>query len=507
MKPRQLNFFGTKFKHTLWFILLAELASFFVIWTKIAFDLSLFFYLIIFVLVFGLSLYKLKWGIYTALVELIIGSQGHLFSIDIADFQVSIRIGIFSAIMLAWLIKSVWQKTLIKEIKQVFQIKHLTILAIVLTWGIIQAFWQNNGLKNIFLDFNAWLYFLYIFPFVSVYTNNKFFSDFWPIFSAGLVAISLKTMIFLFIFAHKFPIMGFLYTWGRDTLWGEFTLLNSGFFRIFSQAQIFALIGFFIFWTYFSLKNKFNLKSKQNICLLIMIILLGSTILTSLSRSFWVGLIGGIIVYFLTLIFYYRKNLRQTALLFMTLLLIGVVSYGLVSAIINIPLPFYQSSTEKGSMIKDRFSVSDEAVSSRWSQLPELGRAISKHPIVGSGWGRSITYKSQDPRILTKDNPQGWYTTYAFEWGYLDILLKIGLFGLLVYLVFIWQIIRKIYDSAKKKQSLEKTLLIGSLLGLLSLLLVNGFTPYLNHPLGIGYLLILIIILLDVQPNTEPIKS
>jgi O-antigen ligase len=83
-------------------------------------------------------------------------------------------------------------------------------------------------------------------------------------------------------------------------------------------------------------------------------------------------------------------------------------------------------------------------------------------------------------------SPDGQFTTYAFEWGYLDILLKIGLAGLVVYLLLIVKIWRSGWSLGREGDFMP----FGLLLGIAALLATNFFSPYLNHPLGIGYLLL-----------------
>jgi O-antigen ligase len=118
------------------------------------------------------------------------------------------------------------------------------------------------------------------------------------------------------------------------------------------------------------------------------------------------------------------------------------------------------------------------------AELSPLGAQIKKAPVFGSGFGTTLTFKSEDPRVTTV-NPTGMYTTSAFEWGYLDITMKIGIVGLGIYLYLIW----KIGTGLWKKRADNYNL--GLLLGLIALLVINIFSPYLNHPLGIGYLMIL----------------
>jgi O-antigen ligase len=127
----------------------------------------------------------------------------------------------------------------------------------------------------------------------------------------------------------------------------------------------------------------------------------------------------------------------------------------------------------------------EAALASRWSLLPELWSEIKKYPFSGQGFGTSVTYISSDPRVL-QNNPSGEYTTSAFEWGYLDIWLKIGFGGLLTYLFLL---IKVIFDAFKKGFLKRQGLYFGLSIAILFLVITNAFTPYLNHPLGIGLFL------------------
>ena len=505
------KFLGGTFRTTLLFVLFIELLSFFTHWMKIVVDFSSIIYLILIGLVFALSLKNLRYGVYIALGELFIGSQGHYFDLEISGFLLSIRIGVFLAVMMAWLYH-LFSKKLYKEtLTNLKNNKTLLLLAHLVVWGVIFALIRSIPLKEIFLDFNAWIYFLYFFPFLATIQTKKSLNHVWQIFTASLIAISVKSLFFLYIFSHQIPrMMKYLYSWGRDTRWGEFTLIQDGFFRIFSQAQIFVIIGTFILLGYLIFKGRLDYKEKSNKYLSLVIFFSSSTIVLCLSRSFWLAFVLTSIALLLTAIFIYKFNFRDVATSFLRIILLSVLSIVFIVGVINFPVPVVPNSSS-GNILAERLALGGAAISSRWSQLPNLTSEILKYPMLGSGWGTSVTYKSQDPRILTPENPEGWYTTSAFEWGYLDIVLKIGIVGLIVYLAVIFNIYKDIWLFWKKnKDRFSNALLIGLTLGLLSLIIVHGFTPYLNHPLGIGFILIILMtmqVLYKNQPKLDPRKD
>jgi len=147
-----------------------------------------------------------------------------------------------------------------------------------------------------------------------------------------------------------------------------------------------------------------------------------------------------------------------------------------------------------GNLIADRFGnlQAEAAGATRLNQLEPLTHGILEKPILGHGFGKTLTYISNDPRVLEK-YPDGNYTTYAFEWGYLDIALKIGVVGLFIYLALIGYLFFK--GISNFQFLISKPLRIGLLVGLVALCVTNIFSPYLNHPLGIGYILLISVII------------
>ncbi len=70
----------------------------------------------------------------------------------------------------------------------------------------------------------------------------------------------------------------------------------------------------------------------------------------------------------------------------------------------------------------------------------------------------------------------------------MDIWLKMGVFGLLAYFYLFYKILKLGWNNNQNK------IILGGILGMVSLFVVHFFTPYLNHPLGIGYVLLISVI-------------
>lgn len=444
-------------------------------------------------------------------LELFVSSKGYLFWFDIKGFQISIRLLLFLSVFVIGFYQLVIKKYIkTKELPLFFQNKSILIAItpffFFLLVGILLGVIKNQK-SALFFDANGYLYFAIIFIVYEIFSNKKQFQILVHAFTAAILWIFTKTYFLLFIFSHKFELITpIFYSWVRDTGVGELTRLDDNFYRIFFQSHIYAVIGFFAFLLFLisrdnlSLKNFFkgNISNKMEIqrpFILTAFSLL--MIIVSFSRSFWVTtafLLLCLLVYlfYCTLSKQLSYPISIAPLKFIQFfLLITITSVGLILVNINLPIEkFTSSSYFTGELIRKRVEKLnlEPAVSSRWSQLPVIIGEIKKSPFWGHGFGKTLTYKSSDPRNLEK-NPEGWYTTYAFEWGYLDIVLKIGVFGLISYIWYLFIILYQLWKKSfiKSEDALSAFIFI---FAVLSVAVTHFFTPYLNHPLGIGVLML-----------------
>ena len=444
-----------------------------------------FFILALFAL--ALSIYKLEYGLILVLTELVIGSKGYLFYFSLASGQlISIRIVIWSLFMLVFLSKFIVQLLKQKKesdyLKNILQFKFLKpylFLGATCLLGLISALIYQNEKLNIFLDVNGWLYFLLLLPFIA---KKLDFGKILKFLLAATIWISLKTLILLFIFSYNFSLAVPVYAWLRKTLVGEMTLLGA-WNRVFIQSQIYPVIAYFYFLFLAIDYNKFtDLFKPEKLINLFLLALFFSTIVISFSRSFWVGiLITGILI--LVYLIFKKRPYNFKIISKVVTVVIGSIILGMILIFVSIP-PGASKQLER--QLAHRVQNQDEAaLVSRWALLPKIMEEIKRNPITGQGYGATVTYVSADPKILAK-NPSGIYTTYAFEWGYLDIWLKIGLVGLVAYLYLLLVLIKEGIKLTNRK---KVYLYLGLSAGLVFLTATHIFTPYLNHPLGIGFIL------------------
>ncbi len=447
-------------------IILLEMNSFI---AHVFFPIKIPAWLIVVGLVFVLSLYKTEFGLYFILAELAIGGKGYLLDF----FGVSLRMGLFAAVIIAGLINIARHKNWRNNFSEKkLLLLPFSILAIAIVFAGVNGL-TGNKFQNVYADANAWLFFLLLPVFIFSSKSSKFIENSLAIIITASTWLSLKTIFFLFLFSGQYAIIGDpIYSWIRNSGVGEITYINGNNYRIFFYSQIYCLFSSFIL-SAMILKNKIENKKVEIIYYSILFFQLFA-LLISQSRSFWLAGSGTIFLMMFILLFINKQ------LIFKSLKIICFIGLAII-------IQIFLTQFITGSIFNNRLSNmnSEPAGISRLNQLAPLTQNILQNPVFGYGFGKTLTYTSKDPRIL-KINQSGEYTTYAFEWGYLDIWLKMGLVGILGYLFVYWFIAKKLL---KKKEQINFNN-FGLLLGLLCLAMVNVFTPYLNHPLGIGFIIL-----------------
>lgn len=433
-----------------------------------------------------LSLKNIRYGLLLVAAELVIGSQGYLFSAGGDHSTLSLRIMLWIIVMGVWLgeeaLRFLRDRQHWQEYRRLPFAKPLLALALTLGIGVLVGYLNGNNHLYLFLEAKRWVYISIIIPFLFSFRRAEDRRLLMDACFAGALWLAIKTLALAYIFTHGFaPFVYHLYDWSRQDLLAEITRAPSGFFRIFMQSQIFLIPAIFLAVSRFFRERTPSGERSCRSGYLIAAVLCGAALLASLSRSFWVGTIIALAV--CLAVFLIRSYRDWRVLLVRSLQLLGLLlaSIALLFAIVRFPFP--QPSADIGaSLLSDRVQL-EAGAASRWSLLPVMGREIIKSPLWGFGFGKTLTYVSSDPRI-TATAPDGRYTTYAFEWGWLDIVLKLGLIGLAAYFWLLGALLRGCWRLLSVNRP-AAFVLGGSLLALMA---AHFFTPYLNHPLGFLYL-------------------
>jgi len=420
------------------------------------------------------------WLVLIAIAELFIGSKGYLLFVGGGQVKTSLRIGLFAIIMIAWAIRQLYKKEIPALWLSKWRNAYLAMAAVII-WGTVWGLFHNFT-RDIFLDVNGWLYFAYALPFYEVVKRRR--EQLLPLLAAAVTITFVKTITTFLLFTQGAPdsILSPLYSWLRNTGVGEITFAGDGtnnLWRVFFQSQMYSLVALVGSW---AMAVTTKLDWRKQLPLWGVMLISSWTIVLSLSRSFWLG--GAVSLVLITLWLIWKGRQYWKTWLLTTALLVIFVSIQYTT--MNI-----WAGAGTGDLVSARLRnfASDAAGSSRRNQLLPLLKAIAHHPVVGSGFGTAVTYISQDPRIVAA-HPDGQYTTTAFEWGYLDMILKFGLAGLAIYAYLVVLLVYRLTTNPELPLGVK----IGLIGGLVAIGVTSVVSPYLNHPLGIGWVVVVSVV-------------
>ncbi|MFH1089573.1 MAG: hypothetical protein V1716_04070 [Candidatus Uhrbacteria bacterium] len=448
--------------------------------------------------VLALTIWRFEFGLFAAFAGLFANSHGHLIETSVFGFPLSLRMTVFLAVMLGWLILVIARKIKLplKDSRWWPFLPLFVAVAIGLIIGL-----KENGVMAAFDDGNAYFYLAYLFPILSVEWTALRRRDLLQVFAASATWVIILSLGLLYEFTH-FPgwLLSQTYTFIRDTRTGELTKMTAGIFRVFLQAQFSVVVLAFLLAPFMWLKE---INNKTRLWLGLGLIPVASTIIISLSRSFWVGMLAGIAVLILLIFILIKPKLKKAGSAIGLSAASGIVGIIFIVLIILFPLPYKTGSFSEFSLLLSSRTtdLGDAAISSRWNLLPELWKEIVVSPIIGSGFGEEVAFKTDDPRVLAI-YPDGLWRTSALEWGWLELWLKMGILGPLAFL-WLFGVLLKGLITDRERQT---WLTIGLTSALVMLFVTHIFSPYLNHPIGLGFILF-ILPFLDSKKKIIPALS
>lgn len=447
----------------------------------------------------GLATLAVSWkrpelGIMIAFAELFANSHGHLISYPVGGFSLSLRMVIFAAVMVAWFASIVARRA--RFAIGDWRLAMFVPLAMAVVLGFAVGFAQNETIKA-FKDGNAYLYLAYLLPILSVEWDAAKKRLLLQVFAASAAWVVALTLGLLYVFTH-FPewMLGPAYKFIRDTRTGELTKMAGNIFRIFLQAQLSVVFAMYVVVPFLLVRSVARRAWWQ---LTLIFAALISVVLISLSRSFWVGIIAGDVALLALVWIDAWPGMRAMGRAVGSVALATVFAAVLLVGIVLFPLPYQVGRVgDLTGLFSERTTdLSDVAISSRWNLLPPLMDEIKSTPLIGAGFGEEVTFKTDDPRARAI-NPDGTWTTYALEWGWLELWLKMGILGPIAFVALFVGMVRGLWPYLRGDQSWVGIAFVSALVMLYA---THVFSPYLNHPLGLGMLLLFVPFLKQKPPT------
>ncbi|MBT3538764.1 O-antigen ligase family protein [Candidatus Parcubacteria bacterium] len=423
--------------------------------------------IIVFTMIFILGLTFFKNPDYAWMIimgELLLGGAGHFLEF----FGLSIRTVLILVFLFLWIVYSLSNrdKTLFK-----IHIPHnlyyvLIPLVIFLIISVTIGIFNGHKAHYVIQDLIPFSFFALLLPAFHLFREEKmqyYFVRLIIVFFIGSAIFSLFT--FGLFITETVEIHGVFYEWFRDIAMGKVTFVTDFFYRIVTPEHILIpplmLIGAALL-----------MRDEKHNKMWRFMFLCGALVLAlNFSRAYLLGFVIGLI--FLK----YKHKMRRwltVSIWSIAMIVLVFMSVNIVSSM-GTSFGFEIAGIRIGSMVLPETEVS---TNTRSALLRPIFTMIKEHPVTGSGLGATLSYIN--PYTYTQIN------TRHFDWGYLEMLVELGIIGSVILLSVI---VLLIYELIKKIQSISdfQDLYIGLLGGIVALLIINITAPALYHVLGIFY--------------------
>jgi hypothetical protein len=414
-------------------------------------------------------------------VEAILGGAGRLFVFK----GLSLRM-ILYIIAVLFLFLTVVRERRLKAFyfdnKNIFVFLVMIFLMILALSGINGYFLHNNSLGEVIGDITGYVSFVLLFIYNFTIRDRE---DIKRIVNVVVVTIVLQAAIIIVI--HYF--IGFKFidveSFNKTLQYlhiGAFTNLPAGAVRIFFKSSIYLQIGFTLL-AYMYSSDEYKSSRKY---IAISLVLVTYAAFLTYTRAFWLG--AAVSFIFLIITGSVKKTGKIIAVSVAGFLIMTSISYVVYGDLRTIGsaigrfgyLPQFSAkvTSQPGKKETSMEKIEDISANYRSELKHYMGENIKRSPVLGSGLG-----------VIIKEIQ----TASRSEYMYLDILMEMGAVGLLMYLsifaaVFIrWFKLRSESLDMNSKRRLDA--MISALVGIMTTTALN---PFLNNPIGITYLVILI---------------
>lgn len=419
---------------------------------------------------------------YLIIIEVILGGAGRF----IAFGPLSIRMflyGITFFILLICVIgdyKNAVRKFNFRDIN----IKLILLFSVWIAFSAIKGyFFSKFSLHEVIGDVTGFVSLALVFLFMYSFDDKKYVKTITNII-IGAVAVQGLAII-LMNFGLALGILNYegLNKLIDDLYMGAMAWIHPGSIRIFLKSSIYLQVGFLLA---LGMVVKENSKQKRRL-LYSALIIIGYSIILSFTRGFWIAAFVTTLLLIIKKPVSFIKPLGITIIGIILLMSLNMaafrnmnIAYSIASraGIIHIDT---NTETKSSKNIVSNDAV-DEALDYRIALKNDMMKQIKKTPILGSGFG--IVFRDINQEVSHS------------EYMYYDICVEMGLVGLLLYIgMFIAIGYKWLKIRTERKDINNNNYLDEYVLAFIGVAITTALNPFLNNPIGITYLVLVICII------------
>ena len=421
------------------------------------------------------------------LAECAVGSSGKLISFG----PISLRMLLFGLCFVATL------PAVLRNIGSLIKNKQVIVTLLLgsywLICGVI-GFAAGNNPSLVWADVTGMMGLALIPGFLAVMSDDHIIRKAMDVIFWSAAALAAVSVILHFAMAGankaRFDLVN---NWINDRSLGGLARLASGIDRIYFKSQIFLQVA--ILYGVWKLGNT---EPGKRLWLYLTLGIQTCAWVLSYTRGFWLGLvISAVIIFVLNPRQWklYLKAMGGMLGVFAVFLALSSVCYGgpkVVTEIVGrtdasllaekdgVDTEYIHPDADgDGEVSVDE--ANDAASKLRGQSLNLIYQRIGDHPIFGNGLGENLDEIRSDGKI---------------EYMYLDILMKTGCVGLILFLLtffgavaehLLWELRHRREEPAWNSPQMRNRFLTAAFLGVA---LTSWFNPFLNNPMGISLLML-----------------
>jgi hypothetical protein len=381
-------------------------------------------------------------------LDLIYGGAGRIISFG----PLTPRYVLFLSAMLFFIV-DVWKKGF-KTPKNLFYAPLFTFFALYLV-AVINGILRGYSPEDIIFASKGYLYLFMLLPFTIFIDSKEKALQVVKLFNIGALVFAVLTICFFVLIKVEPGMFNIINRIMQKHYYGHLAIrygLPSVFFKT-SPYMAIAFINIMMRWV--------NLEKERNFVNVVYMIILFMGCLTTMNMGIWIALFVGIVGVGLI-----SKGGKRIYVMLALVMIVTVMALTLGEYV--------------WTAFANRINVNDSSYIIKSDQLKTLMSLWSENLFLGKGFGTEVVFVSEiKTRIMTK-----------FELFWMELLVLTGLLGFLAYIFMILKTFFVGFKISKCLSQQESVQIRSLLIGLFMLCVVSSVNPFLNNPIGMGYLII-----------------
>lgn len=335
---------------------------------------------------------------------------------------------------------------------------------------------KNNIHSNVWLTVSGYTYFLFFIYFIQNVRSKDLAVRLFVFFNRLVVVLSCVSIFFyIMLFVYGISYYALYNTPLINNGFGALGIMGTRLPRVFLKCSVFIPMSLIYYISEYLRKNE---KESRNLTAVV-ILFLG--LLSTETIGFWITfLFGGLI-----LIVAIRKSIKRRRLIILFAIFfcfsLGYASFYKYASSVHInSYDNTPDATLQQNIIAARLNTDDKSTSIKIEQAKVLLNASSDHIIFGNGLGKIVPVNAGATHRLSS----------RFEVMWLELLMNNGLFGVIAYFALIIYIMKIIIFDISRNDVEVTNISINVSIGLVMMVIINLSNPFLNNPIGIGYVIL-----------------